>query len=359
MATRRWFTGTLVVILLVASAAVFVWQPWAASETAATATEQPPVAPPKTATVRTGDLVAEQEFDGSVGYGESWKVGTALTGTVTSYPAVGTIVQPGAELARVADRPLTLVDGAMPIYRELLLVNTRERDENNNRKTLQTGPDVEQLQRFLMATGHTDEGRLQIDGEFGQVTEQAVEEWQESVGLPVSGKVDGTQIVFHPGGLRVAETIRVGADFSGVSVTTPTPRVTVDTSNRERGALAEQTEVLVEIGEGDPIAGTVSTQESVAGEDGGTIARSTIDLQGDVPGDEGRATVTTTEILAQNATLVPASALLALAEGGYAVERIGDGRSNGLIPVELTEVSDATAAVVGELTEGDEVVIAE
>jgi hypothetical protein len=54
---------------------------------------------------------------------------------------------------------------------------------------------------------------------------------------------------------------------------------------------------------------------------------------------------------------VPARALLALAEGGWAVELVGPGGTTALVGVELGAVVDGMAEITGEVAEGDEVAV--
>lgn len=324
-------------------------QPWSSTGVAATPSEQPTAEQVQaTAEIRRGDLTREEEFDASVGYGDSWTVAGAVSGIVTSHPPAGAVIQPGEELVRVDDRPIILVDGAMPLYRELAVTTGKPL----------TGADVQQLQAYLIGTGHTADGRLQLDGQFGPVTRQAVKDWQEAVGLPVTGKVDATQMVFSPEPLRIDQSVRVGAEHAGVTVTSATPVVTADTANRDRETLDEGTTVMVEFAADQHVEGTVTDQQPIRRDDGSAITRSTIAVTGSVPGGVDSATVHTSETVATDELLVPVSALVALAEGGYAVEGVEE-TATRLVRVELGEVVDAAAAVSGQLSEGQRVVVPE
>ena len=87
----------------------------------------------------------------------------------------------------VDDKPVVLAEGDVPIHREPALAGTR-----------MTGADVTQLQQFLVSQGYDDEGRLHVDGEFGTTTRDAVKDWQAASGLPETGRVDASQLVFSP-----------------------------------------------------------------------------------------------------------------------------------------------------------------
>jgi hypothetical protein len=54
---------------------------------------------------------------------------------------------------------------------------------------------------------------------------------------------------------------------------------------------------------------------------------------------------------------VPVEALLALAEGGYAVERVKADGTTELVAVKLGAFADDKVEVSGDLAEGDQVVV--
>ena len=70
-------------------------------------------------------------------------------------------------------------------------------------------------------------------------------------------------------------------------------------------------------------------------------------------------TVSVVTSAATDVLAVPVDALLALAEGGYAVELVtGAGRSD-LVAVELGAFADGWVEVTGDIAEGDEVEVPE
>jgi len=60
-----------------------------------------------------------------------------------------------------------------------------------------TGDAVTQAQRALRRTPNTT---LEVDGEFGPLTEEATKEFQQQAGLPVTGVVDDTTWLALPNG---------------------------------------------------------------------------------------------------------------------------------------------------------------
>lgn len=340
-----------------AAAVLAPWDRIATDEAGA----QPPAGDPgpatATAIVTRGDLATERDFNATVSFGDTRALTTTASGTITWRRARGEIVRFGETLIRIDDRPLLLVAGAVPLYRELRRIDTRGRDENGRRLELQDGLDVAQLQAYLLSAGFDADGVLEADAVFGTATETAVKAWQQDAGLAVSGRVDATQMVFANEPVRVAADLRVGDPFGSLEVTDAVAAVIVDTSNRDRGALAVGTSVSIDLPDAASVAGLVTNQEQTAAADGSRIWRTTIEPAGDLPADASTATVRVVDIVAADVVRVPTSALLALAEGGFAVELVDDDGGATLVRVDVGDVLDGLAEVSGGLTEGDVVVV--
>jgi hypothetical protein len=326
------------------------------AEAAALSAESEAASVHETATVRRGSLSTERDFSAAVSFGDEWTIGTAASGTVTQSHPTGSVVGFGDEIARVDDKPITLAEGSMPMYRELFKVDTRSRDENGDRVKLMIGSDVEQLQRFLISEGFDADESLEVDGVFGGTTQRAVKAWQEAVGLSATGRVDNTQLLFESDPIRLASTSRVGDQFSGLRATAAESLVLVDTSTRDRSALPVGASVEVDIN-GQTFAATVTGQKQVTSDDGSAIWRTTVDTGDAVDGETTAATVSVVQIVADDVLLVPVGALLALGEGGFALE-VPTGDSTRLIPVEVGEVLDGFAEVRGDIATGDTVLVA-
>jgi hypothetical protein len=67
--------------------------------------------------------------EGRLGYGAEVPLPVKATGTVTWLPSPGATVTRGGTLLRVDDRPVVLLYGSLPMYRELGLVRTRPETE--------------------------------------------------------------------------------------------------------------------------------------------------------------------------------------------------------------------------------------
>jgi peptidoglycan hydrolase-like protein with peptidoglycan-binding domain len=335
------------VALLVAAAGGAWWYlpDQAGSEASSATGTQAEPANGETVDVTRGDLTTEDDFTGDVSFGDAWALPLQPSGVVTGSHPDGTVVDPGQELVWVDNRPVFLAQGSLPLYRRLALESPHQK-----------GFDVLQLQSFLLAAGFDDDGRLVADGEFGTATRDAVKDWQDAVGLPVTGQVDGTQVVFSPTPLRIASAVRIGTPFEGLQVTRDDAVVTVDADAAHRDGLPVGQAVEVELPDGTTLPGEVTASERVVAGDGSTSWKVTIAVDGDVGRTETSVLVHSTIVEAADVLIVPTSALLAVANGGFAVELVETGGTR-LVPVEVGQVVDAKAEITGDVEAGDQVVV--
>ena len=300
-----------------------------------------------TVAVERGDLTSTSEFTGELGFGDSWPLSMTIDGIVTGARPLGTVVGFGESLIEVDNRRVFLVEGDVPMFRDLELASPRV-----------GGNDVAQLQRFLISQGFDRDGTLEVDGVFDDDTRRAVIDWQEATWQLKTGRVTRADMVFSPEPLRIAGEQRIGSVFEKLEVTAWEPTVTVDVANRDKQLLEVGTPVTVEFGDGTEVEGTVSEQISVPQDDGTTQSRSTIEPQGEVPGESGQVTIAVDATLASDVMIVPVGALLALAEGGYAVEVVDGGGTTHLVGVDVGEILDGKAEVSGDIEVGDSVLVA-
>ena len=124
-----------------------------------------------------------------------------LSGMITSVPAEGArTVESGDVLLGINLRPVIVAEGSVPSFRSLA--------QGSN------GEDVRQLQEFLHKNGFLS---AQPSGEFGPATRIAVQNWQQSLGIPCTGTVDAGDIVFIsklPNTIILSDSARVGAIVS-------------------------------------------------------------------------------------------------------------------------------------------------
>lgn len=300
----------------------------------------------ETAEVSRGDLTSEEDFSGSIGFGDEWRLPLQLDGIITASSPPGAVVPFGSSLVTVDNQPVFLAEGGMPMYRELRLESTRLE-----------GYDVVQLQQFLTSLGFDDDGAMSVDGVFGTTTRNAVRDWQDSRGVDDTGVVTTRDLVFSPTALRIASDLRVGTSFESLEVTAPDATVTVDASSDDRGWLPEGTVVTVELADGSTVSGTVTEQFAVSTDNGSTAYRSTITIDDEMGTDASKVRVVVATTVADDVLIVPVAALLAPAEGGYAVEVV-DGSSTRLVRVDVGAILDGRAEITGDVAGGDTVVVA-
>jgi peptidoglycan hydrolase-like protein with peptidoglycan-binding domain len=220
------------------------------------------------------------------------------------------------------------------------------------------GADVTQLQQNLIALGYATTSNLTVSGNFGWTTRAAVQRWQKAMGLSQTGTVELGQIVFLPGSVRVgSHQAQVGGPAGGVvlNVSSTTRVVTVD--------LDASKQTLVKIGDavqvtmpntGATTAGTVTDIAKVArtnsgGNGGGSSTTVTLTISLTDPNatgtlDQAPVRVAITTQSAKNVLAVPINALLALADGTYAVE-VDAGGHRRVVPVQ-TGLFDDDGGVV-------------
>ncbi|MFS1301372.1 peptidoglycan-binding protein [Streptosporangium longisporum] len=291
----------------------------------------PPV--PPTAEITRGDVVDTTSVAGRLTYTGEYTAVAGAGGTVTTVPAEGRVIRRGRALLRIDRRPLTLMYGQVPLYRPL-------------RSGVDDGPDVEQLERNLRALGYGED--LTVDEEFTSATSWAVQKWQRDRGLPQTGAVDAAQVVFLDGPVRVAEVaakvgdrVRAGARVLTLTGTRRIVQVDLDTEDQQMARKGAG--VRVELPGGRELKGRItfvgSVAKAVAGQGEDQEGSSTIDVEITlVKGSTGRldqapVTVEMESERVRNVLKVPVEALLALREGGFAVEVV-QGSATRLVPVQ-------------------------
>jgi len=307
------------------------------------------------AEVRVQSLSDTKDFDATVGYGDEWTMPFTASGTVTARHDVGTIVRAGDPVIWVNTRPLFFAEGTLPLYRELHRGTIRRPGVKAHPLS---GDDVSQLQRFLIAGGFDDDGRLEEDGVFGKETERAVKAWQKANDLDQTGRITGAHLVFSPTDVRINSEPRVGDKFDGVRVTAPTQEIVVHTGRRDSRYLKKGAPVRIEYGTDESADGTVAKTEEVHDPDSGqTVLKATSTPSRSLPSDLAAATVVGTGVGVEDALTVPVRALVALSEGGYAVEVETATGTTELRTVEVGEILEGFAVVVGDVSDGDRVVV--
>ena len=169
----------MAIAVAIAAAGWFAGRQITSPEQAAIEAEAPP-ASLITVEVERKELVADVIIRADVGYDEpvalrlSGAIGNRqVTQVVTSATERGTELTEGAVAIEIAGRPVFLLVGQVPAYRDL-----RPQDQ---------GPDIEQLESALARLGHFDQTPDQV---WDSATGAAVSAWYEQAGYRANGPND-------------------------------------------------------------------------------------------------------------------------------------------------------------------------
>ena len=302
-------------------------------------------------------------------------------GTYTRLPALGQVIRQGHVLYRVNDRPVVLLYGSTPAYRTL--------------SSGASGPDVDELNADLVALGYAASGQLHPRSAFfGPATTTALMKLQAAVGASRTGTLTLGQAVFEPTAVRVTS---VSAQPGGSAQTGGTMLQGTSTTREVQVALSASQQTSVAVGDKVSITlpdnriapGVVSSVGAVAtcpssgaggpGSSSGAPGTDTCSSNGSgsstptvtvgvTPShlaatgtwDQAPVQVGITTASVPNAVVVPVTALLALSGGGYAVEVVGAGARNDLVPVSLGLFDDPEGLVQvtsSQLAAGQNVVV--
>jgi peptidoglycan hydrolase-like protein with peptidoglycan-binding domain len=308
-----------------------------------------------TATVERRTMQTAADLSGTLGYDGSRALTAGATGTVTRLPEAGTILERGDALYELDGRIRPrLLYGDRPLWRPL-------------GPGVADGADVLQLERNLRAMGYAPKG-MRVNRHWDAKTTRAVKRWQKDVGRPRDGTLDGGDLAFLPGAIRVAsQEATLGAPVAPgtpvLGATTATRVVTLDISAGRQDLVAPGQEVSVELPDGSMVPGKVRSIGRVAqaDESGATTVPVTIDLDpGAALPDLDAAPVTVHVVTERHEAVltVPVNALVALLEGGYAVETVGADGTRTYVAVETDLFEDGRVEVTGEgLADGGLVVV--
>ncbi len=301
-----------------------------------------------TVAVSTADLVEEVEWEGTLGYTGQTAV-NRVSGTVTAVVEPGTLLERGDAIVEVDARPQVVFYGEVPFYRSM------EQDIE--------GPDVFELESNLAVLGFDPDATVTIDTTFTYNTELMVQRWQEALGVEATGIVEASDAIMLAGPVVTLDVPAVGASASGLLVTLAPQSelvvtVAVAVSDSDEWAVDDSvTVVLADESERDGFVRSIGT-ELTTDQNGSTIDVS-VELSGDTMGLlEGPVTVRTIGEEVLGAIVVPTRALVALSEGGFAVEVANDNGTARLVGIEIGAFDDGLVELtVGDVRPGDLVVV--
>ena len=310
-----------------------------------------------------GTLTYRARSDGS-----PYSVINQARGTYTKLPSAGQVISQGHVLYRVNDRPVVLLHGSTPAYRTL--------------SAGASGPDVAELNADLVALGYATRAQLHPrSASFGPATTAAVMKLQAALGVTQNGTLTLGQVVFEPSAVRVTS---VSAQLGGstragetvMQATSTRRQVQVALSASEQTTMAVGDKVSITLPNNRPTPGVVSSVGAVAtcpsssgsggsgsssaapgtdtcssgGSGSGTTPTIAVGVTPSDPAatgtwDQAPVQVGITTASVRDALVVPVTALLARSGGGYAVEVVGAGARNHLVPVSLGLFDDAEGLV--------------
>lgn len=307
-----------------------------------------------TASVERRDMRTEAELEGSLGYADPATLVNGLAGTVTRLPAEGRVLTQGDKVLEVdGTRRSGLLYGDKPAWRRFA-------------DGMGDGVDVLQLEHALRALGHLPRS-VRPDREFDIQTERAIKRWQRTLGVGADGVLELGEVMFMPHAVRVGELKvglgeRIGPGQAIASVTSNQRVVSIGLDADDQGIVSVGDAVSVEMPDGSLLPGTVADvgRVATAGQDGSVQVPVTVTL--DDPGaggslDGAPVTVLVVQQSRDDVLAVPVESLLALREGGYAVQVADPHGSTHYVAVRLGMFTDGWVEVTGDLAEDDRVVV--
>ena len=317
--------------------------------------------PVATAAVIRTTLASRQQVSGTLERAGSYTLVMQQTsGTLSALPAPGTVISRGQALYWLDGQPVRLLYGTQAAWRDLVLGES-------------DGTDVLQLNRNLRALGFTDYGSLTVADDFDYATAAAIDQWQHAQGVPETGFLPLGSVAFLPGPVRVTAQraipgtpIQPGTAVLDLTSTRLVVNVPLDPSLRQLVRVGDR--VQIQLPEGQSTPGTVrqigadttaagggqSTPTGTsaggsatgAGQAAGASSSQTgtgapasvpvtisLDRPGDARGlDQVPVQVAITDTVHRHVLAVPIGALLALANGGYAVA-VDQGATRTLVAV--------------------------
>jgi len=276
----------------------------------------------------------------------------------TSLPSVGEVIDRNRPLYAIASQPTILLYGPVVASRAFVA-------------GMSPGPDVAELNANLQELGY---GSGLSGDDFTAATAAAIRAFQSAHGLAQTGELLLGSVVFESGPVRVTSvtpTVGMGASPGpALTVSSTARQVTVKLDASEQAEVKRGDRVTITLPDNQTTPGRVSYVASVAvapASEHGEESTPTIEV--DITPTEPQATghldqapvqVSITTASAENVLVVPVTALLALAGGGYAVEEVQARGVHRLLPVTLGLFDDEAGDVQvsgPELAAGQRVVV--
>jgi peptidoglycan hydrolase-like protein with peptidoglycan-binding domain len=290
---------------------------------------------------------------------------TPAGGEIEVFVTDGEVIESGDVVYAVDGAPFTAVVTDASFDRQL---------ENG----VDAGADVRAVEEMLLALGYDADGTLVVDDMFDAATETAIEDWQRDLAntfdaVDIDGRIDPADlVVVEPGttvgalGIGDGDTVVATGTLLWTTTTETTDRVvTTSIPVADQEQMPVGGDVIVELPDGEQLTGVVASVASTSTVDP-TDPNATPEFAVEitlatVPDsvesfDELDVVVKLVDEMATGVTAVPASALVAVGDGTYAVEVV-DGATTQFVAVVPGMFSDGLVEVDG-IEAGTEVVVA-
>ena len=233
------------------------------------------------------------------------------------------------------------------------------------------GTDILQLEKALLALQYDAGGKLEADGVFTLESIAAIIEFQNAGAHEVDGIIDLGEVVFLPGAARVTDQLTtegnlIGAGSNVLDISFSPKVVRMDLPSDEQGLLVVGSEVVVELPDQSKVPASVISVSNTAEAPINGPGLATFDVVIELTDsqlalglDEAPVEVIVVSDSVVDVMAIPVSALVALLEGGYAVELDTGSGTRKYVGVETGFFGeDGMIEIVSpELEPGDRVVI--
>ncbi|WP_157410919.1 hypothetical protein [Actinoplanes rectilineatus] len=361
----RWLVAGVVAAALGGGTAVVVTRGRAGAE----AVPQPTV-PAATAALERRDLSTTRSMPGSLGYGVSRPLSGHREATVTWLPEAGRTVRRGKPVYRADDQPVVLFYGRMPLFREISGENLVGRDVRivaDNLRALGYATGVQPQPGSTVAAGTPGAAPAQVRKGDGVLTREliaAIKRWQLDVGLPVTGTIRVGDVEVQSGAIRVDAVAAQPGSPSNTTLMTVTSTgklITVPAELGEATGITAGAAVTVVLPDESTVPAKVLSVGRALVADESTVtgpAKLTVTVTANDPDDVAALDSADVQVrfagrTAKNVLAAPVEALVALTEGGYAVQA-----PTGLVAVTTGMFAGGWVEIEGPgLAEGTTVVV--
>ncbi|MEO1065139.1 MAG: peptidoglycan-binding domain-containing protein, partial [Actinomycetota bacterium] len=171
-------------------------------------------------------------------------------GRLTLVPSVGQTISSGDVLYELDTEPVAVIVGDEPLDRQL-------------NQGVEDGEDVEQLERALVELGYDADGELEVDETFDEATFEAVQDWEDDLGIGADGVIQvGQYLVLEPGQTVLEVEAERGDDVTATSllavVGSSTREITTEIEVADQDLISEGDAVEIELPDGATTTGQVT-----------------------------------------------------------------------------------------------------